>query len=255
MAVADPVLVNGWWVYLRNMTHPPWGSVHLNPTDYQIRNAYRLRAGLKAQGYDDTAIAGVIGNAQVESGITPGAIQNYSVLPNDGERIEDVPNSYMLQYYTPTAGGQGYGLGLLQWDRYSTTYQGHDLLTWENANGYDWYDGAGQLARLDFEFQHNAQYNFWRMNYGSAMTWAAYKDIEIQFPTYDAGEAANVWASCWEISSLDPTGRQRRRDNAAFWYQYFIDHPVDPWNKNRYWLFAQYAKERKGINVKRRILL
>ena len=250
MPVSAPVKINNYWVYLRAMTQPPYGSNHLNPSDYQIHNAYRMRKALRAQGYDDTAIAGVIGNAQVESGITPGAIQKPSALPNGALDISDVPNSYMLQYYTPTAGGQGYGLGLLQWDRYSSFYQGHDLLTWENANGYDWYDGAGQMARLDFEYQNNAQYNFWHMNYGS-FTWSDYKQIETTAPSWDAGEAANVWASCWEVSSLDPTRRLYRRENALFWYQYFIDNPVEP--GTRTWLFYLYNKERRGVYVRKRV--
>lgn len=252
MAVDPPVLVNDWWVYLRDMVHNPYGSSHLNPSTYQIHNAYRMRSFLQQQSYDDTAIAGVIGNAQVESGITTGAIENVSVLPNGAEHISDVPNSYMLQYYRKPQGVSGYGLGLLQWDRYSSTYQTQDLLGWTNANGYDWYDGDGQMARLDFEYQNNAQYHFWQMNYGS-LTWTDYKSIETTYPTYDAGEAANVWASCWEVSSLDPEGRQKRRDNAAFWYQYFIDHPVEPGLHKNIWLWYYYNKRRRGVYVRKRI--
>ena len=228
MAVDPPVLYNDWWVYLRDMVGGTYGSSHLNPSDYQIHNAYKMRELLYAQGYDDKAIAGVIGNAQVESGISPGAIQKVSALPNGAETLSDVPNSYMLQYYTPTAGGQGYGLGLLQWDRYSSQYGTQDLLGWEDRNGYVWYDGAGQLARLEFEFQNDSTYHFWRLNYGNNVTWQYYKQIGTNEPTWDAGEAANVWASCWELSSLDPTGRQYRRDNANFWYDYFEAHPHPP---------------------------
>jgi hypothetical protein len=211
MPVSPPVLYNGWWVYLRDMVGGQYGSSHLNPSQYQIHNAYRMRAELQMQGYDDKAIAGVIGNAQVESGITPGAIQKYSVLPNGANSIADVPNSYMLQYYTPTAGGQGYGLGLLQWDRYSAQFQCHDLLGWMDRNNYNWYDGSGQMGRLLFELNNDSTYHFWRMNYGSTVTWLYYTQIGTNEPTWDAGEAANIWASCWELSSLDPVGRQYRR--------------------------------------------
>lgn len=245
MAVDPPVLYNDWWVYLRAMVGGTYGSAHLHPSDYQIHNAYKMRDALHNQGYDPTAIAGVIGNAQVESGLTPGAIQKPSALPNGANSIADVPNSYMLQYYTPTAGGQGYGLGLLQWDRYSATYQTNDLLGWTDANQYAWYDGAGQMSRLSFEFQNDSTYHFWRLNYGNAVTWTYYKDIETNQPTWDAGEAANVWASCWELSSLDPTGRQYRRDNAMFWYNFFEAHPVEPghFNPKLLWML----KKRKEL--------
>lgn len=223
MAVDAPALYNDWWVYLRDSM----GSTHLNPNDEQIYNAYKMRAALQQQGYCDKAIAGVIGNAQVESSLTTGAIQKWSVLPNDGEVLSECDNAYMLQYYTPTAGGQGYGLGLLQWDRYSRTYQSHDLLGWCNANGYEWYDGNGQMARLAFEYDHNDQYGFWRLNYGAEITWDVYKNIETsQFSSYSAGECANVWRACWEVGG--DHSQQQRRDNAEFWYQYFIDHPDPP---------------------------
>lgn len=253
MAADPPVLIDDWWIYLRVM-NGSYGSTYLNPSDMQIHNAYMMRSALQAQGYDETSIAGVIGNAQVESGITPGAIQKVSALPNGANSVSDVPNSYMLQYYTPTAGGQGYGLGLLQWDRYSSVYQSQDLLGWTNANGYDWYSGAGQLARLDFEFQNDSSYHFWRLNYGSAVTWAAYKQIETNFPSYDAGEAANIWASCWELSSLDPTGRQHRRENALFWYQYFIDHPTEA-KPLPLWLLFKFRNERRGSYVRKRNII
>lgn len=225
MPVEAPVLYNNWWVYLRDSM----GSTWLNPNSKQIHNAYMMRTALQSQGYCDKAIAGVIGNAQVESSITTGAIQKVSVLPNGAEHLADVPNSYMLQYYNPPSGGAGYGLGILQWDRLSSMYQTNDLLGWCNANGYQWYDGAGQMARLAFEFANDSTYHFWRLNYGNNLTWAVYKDIETsQYSAYTAGDCADVWASCWELSSLDPTGRQHRKDNAEFWYQYFIDHPYQP---------------------------
>lgn len=247
MAVDPPVLYNGWWVYLRDMTSSPYGSNHLNPSNYQIHNAYKLRSALQAQGYCAKAIAGVIGNAQVESGITPGSIQKVSVLPNGAEHLSDVPNSYMLQYYNPPAGGEGYGLGILQWDRLSSTYQTNDLLGWTNANGFQWYDGNGQMARLAFEFANNATYNFWRMNYGT-LTWADYKDIETTRPNYDAAECASVWDSCWELSSGE--GRQYRKDNAAYWYQYFIDHPSPPLEP---WMLYNFIGKKVLKNGRRRI--
>lgn len=224
MAVQDPVLYNDYWTYLRDSM----GSTYLNPNSKQIHNAYKIRTALQAQGYCETAIAGIIGNAQVESSITTGAIENWSALPNNGENLNDVPNSYMLQYYTPPGGGQGWALGLFQWDRFSSQYQTNDLLGWCNANGYQWYDGNGQMARLDFEYNNDSLYHFWDLNYGASLTWAAFKDLENTFPTYDAADAADVWASCWEKSSLDPVGRQHRKDNGAYWYQYFTDHPYPP---------------------------
>lgn len=224
MALDPPVKYNGYWTYLRILD-----DAYGTHSQKQIENAYKFRSALQAQGYCEKAIAGIIGCGQVESGINPAAIQArfYNALPGSPASIADTPNSLMIQYYPGTAGGQGYGLGWLQWDRYGT-YQTNDLLGWANANGYNWYDGDAQMARLAFEFANDSTYHFWQNNYGDRLTWQAYKDIETTFPTYDAGEVANVWTSCWERSSQNPSGRQHRRDNAIWWYQYFLDNPEPP---------------------------
>lgn len=249
MAVSPPVLYNGWWVYLRDMITSPYGSVYLNPSEYQIHNAYNFRSALKAQGYCDKALCGIIGASQQESGLTTGAIQNYSALPNGGENIEDVPNSYMIQYYTQPADQRGWALGLVQWDGLGT-YGTHKLVGWCNANGFQWYDGNGQTARLNFEYNNDAQYHFWRNNYGDALTWSVFKNIETsQFSNYDAGECAAVWDACYERSS--GAGREIKRANALYWYQYFIDHPNPPIDIPKWLLFKfNRKKEIKHVRFK-----
>lgn len=248
MAVAAPVQIGGYWVYLRDMIRAPYGSSHLNPSTYQIQNAWQFRTELIHIGYCETAIAGIMGNAQVESGLTPGAIQKSSVLPNGAERVEDVPNSYMLRYYNPPSGGSGYGLGMLQWDRLSGTYNTNDLLGWTNANGYEWYEGIGQAARLDFEFNHDSTYHFWRMNWGS-LTWADFRDIETARPDYGPEDASDIWASCWELSSTSETGRRYRRENARYWYDLFSG-AIGPGAIKVLMLNNMTKRKRGGTNVR-----
>lgn len=247
MAVEAPVLYNGFWVYLRDSM----GSTHLNPNDKQIHNAYQMRTALLLQGYCDKALAGIIGCAQQESSLTTGAIEKWSALPNNGETLAGVPNSYMIQYYTQPTGQRGWALGLLQWDGLGT-YGTHKLVGWCNANNYEWYDGWGQMARLNFEFNNDSTYHFWANNYGSSLTWAVYKDIEnSQFSSYDAGECAAVWDACWERSSGE--GREIKRANALFWYQYFNDHPTPPPTPGTGippWLLFQFKKRKVMPNVR-----
>ena len=252
MAVDAPVLYNDWWVYLRDMVGGTYGEAYgNNPSTYQIHNAYKMRAALQAQGYCDKAIAGVIGNAQVESGITTGAIGAPGLLPNNGESLSDVPTTYMFQYYLSASSGLGHTVGLLQWDRSSNGR--NDLINFANNYNYVWYDGDVQMLRLQREFDTDSQYHFWALNYGNDLTWAVYKDIEnSQFSSYDVGECANVWASCWERSSLSPEGRQHRRDNAVRWYQYFIDHPTPPGSGLPSYLYGIIAKKRRILSRERK---
>ena len=235
MPVQAPELYNGWWVYLRDNM----GSTHLNPNDKQITNAYKMRSYLQAQGYCDKAIAGIIGCAQQEASLTTGAIQRTSVFPNGAETLAECTNATMEQYYTADAGYQ-WGLGLLQWDRKSSIAPlCHVIVSTAVRQNMLWYDGALQMYRLELEFQTDATYHFWRMNYGT-LTWADYKDIETTRPNYDAAECAAVWDSCWELSS--GTGRQYKKDNAAYWYQYFIDNPYPPMPV---WMMKKFRREHK----------
>lgn len=253
MAVEAPVLYNNWWVYLRDMVGGTYGVSYGGASDYQIHNAYQFRAGLQAIGYGPKAIAGVIGCAQVESGITTGAIGMPSLLPNNGERIEDVPTSYMYQYYLSASSGLGHTVGLLQWDRSSNGR--NDLINFCNTHNLVWYDGASQLYRLQREYDTDDTYHFWANNYGADLTWSVYKDIEnSQFSSYDAGECANVWTSCWERSSLDPDGRRHRRENGIFWYNYFNEHPTPPPGPGTGlppWMYLLFNRKKVIKNVKR----
>lgn len=253
MAVEAPVLYNGWWVYLRDMVGGTYGYAFGNVSQYQIDNAYKFKAGLEQIGYGPKAISAVIGNAQVESGITTGAIGAPSLLPNNGERISDVPTSYMYQYYLSASSGLGHTVGLLQWDRSSNGR--NDLINFCNTHNLVWYDGASQLYRLQREYDTDDTYHFWDDAYGSSLTWSVFKDIEhSQFSNYSPGECANVWASCWERSSLNPEGRQHRRDNAEFWYQYFIDHPTPPTPPGTGlppWMYFLFDRKKVLKNVKR----
>ena len=223
MAVDAPVLIGGWWVYLRyNM-----GSTHLNPNDKQINNAYRIRRALIAQGYTDLAIAGVIGCFQVESGLSPGALDTHlSQLPNNGEILSALTNTVMLgycDYANPSA--RGYGTGLAQWDRgvSSASPQGNVIASYAIRNNMEWYSGDLQMMRLEAEYQADllSPGTFWHYNWGS-FSWQDFKSLSTGTPS----NSADIWTSCFEVSSLDPTGRQNRRDNAEYWYQYFIDHPL-----------------------------
>lgn len=246
MAVEAPVLYNGYWTYLRDMVGGTYGYAYGNASPYQIQNAYKFRAGLQQIGYCEKAIAGVIGCAQVESGLTTGAIGAPQLLPNNGERLSDVPTSYMFQYYLSASSGLGHTVGFLQWDRHSNGR--NDLINFCNNYNLVWYNGDAQLFRLQREYDTDNQYHFWQLNYGNDLTWSVYKDIEnSQFSHYDAGECAIVWTSCYEMSSLDPAGRQHRRDNGLFWYQYFIDHPTPPGTGIPPYLYFQYSKRKRVL--------
>lgn len=227
MAVDDPVLYNGWWVYLRFM-----GSTYLNPTDKQIHNAYLIRSALKEQGYTDVSIAGIMGNWQVESGLTPGALDTHlSTLPDNGEHLASLTNEVMLRYCNyGDPSERGYGTGLAQWDRgvSSAFPQGNVIASFAIRNNMQWYDGDLQMMRLEAEYQADLADPglFWKYNWGQ-LSWQDYKNIPNgDSPIDQSWECADIWASCFEVSDADPENRRRRKANAGAWYLWFKEHPL-----------------------------
>ena len=219
MAVDAPVLYNDYWVYLRDSM----GSSYLNPSDKQIHNATKIYNALIAQGYNAQSACGILGNMQVESGISPGALQRHlSTLPNNGEHLADLPNSVMINYCSQN--DDGYGTGLIQWDGYTNTAPaGNIIVSFAERYGYIWYDGDCQLFRLQREFETDSTYHYWYSNNTNPpVTWAEYK----VYPGTPE-QCADIFRKCRERSSGDATGNAHRRENARYWYEYFVG-PVPP---------------------------
>lgn len=254
MAVQDPVLLNGWWVYLRDSM----GSTHLNPSTKQIHNAYRFRSQMKNYGWSDLAIAGMLGNIQHESGLTTGAVQKWSICPNNAESLSDVPNSWMINYYfNPSDHSErGYGIGLIQWDSYTVNANpnGPALVSYAIRNNQEWYNGDVQTSRLEYEWQHDRTggnvpvpatgqtYSWWTVHRWGGVDWtyAMFKNASGITPSL----AADIFRAGRERGGDESI--QIRRDNAEFWYQYFIDHPTN----FKPWLYM-FNKRKVTFNVKR----
>lgn len=258
MAVQDPVLLNGWWVYLRDSM----GSTHLNPSTKQIHNAYRFRSQMKNYGWSDLAIAGMLGNIQHESGLTTGAVQKWSICPNNAESLSDVPNSWMINNYFNSSdhSERGYGIGLIQWDSYTVnaTPNGPALVSYAIRNNQEWYNGDIQTSRLEYEWQHDTTggqipvpatgqtYSWWTVHRWGGVDWtyAMFKNASGITPSL----AADIFRAGRERGGDESI--QIRRDNAEYWYQYFIDHPVA---EPPAWLLFGMKNKRKVIkNVKYR---
>ena len=111
-------LINDWWI-----TTDTGGSMGTTDTSgittKQKHNAQKVYDYFSALGWSRSAIAGMLGNMQVESWLSPGLIQgtHRSSLPNSAANLTDVPNSVMINFY----GSSGYGVGLVQWDGYTST--------------------------------------------------------------------------------------------------------------------------------------
>ena len=233
-------LINDWWI-----TTDTGGSMGTTDTSgisaKQKHNAEKVYNYFSALGWSRSAIAGMLGNMQVESWISPGLIQgtHRSSLPNSAANLSDVPNSVMINFY----GSSGYGVGLVQWDGYtSTSPAGQKLVSFAMRYGLNWYDGDTQLYRIQREQETNIQWSAATVN-GTRWTWS-------NFPTNTETPetSAKIWRICYEVAAAGTDSR--RQANARYWYDYFDDSPTPPTPPVDDWIsgstFAQYALAYNG---------
>lgn len=224
MAVDSPVLYNGAWVYLRDHLGPNYGT----PNDRQKQNAALFYNLLRVFGYTHVAACGILGNMQTESGMSPGSLSGMtSELPNNGERLRDLTNSVMFDWH----GDGAHDTGLISWN--GTASDGGEVVA-STAIRYDlqWYDWELQLFRLELEYIYDPSgwggvngttYNFWYPVSGTAaITWENYKAY-----TGDVGTACDYFRMYRERSSGDEDGNRHRRENAAYWSDYFSGYSVN----------------------------
>lgn len=211
----NPELINDYW--LSTDTHLGTSNTS-GITDKQKTNATNIYNYFSALGWSLSAIAGMIGNMQHESFLSPAYIQatHRGSLPNSASSLSDVPNSVMLSFYD--ANSRGYGVGLVQWDGYTNTNPaGQKLVSFASRYNLNWYDGETQCFRIKREQETDIQ---WTANtlYGTRWTWNNY-------PTNDRTpeESAHIWRICYEVGG--DSSDQTRQENARYWYDYFSQGP------------------------------
>lgn len=216
-------LVNGWY-----MTTNQGGSMGTTNTsgitDKQKHNAQKVYDYFNALGWSLSAIAGMVGNMQLESWLSPALVEgtHRSQFPNSASDLSDVPNNIALEHYNHNNhSASGYGLGLVQWDGYtSTSPAGHKLVSFAIRYGLTWYDGDTQLYRIQREYETNIQWQPATID-GVRWTWSNYITNNVSPET-----SAKIWRVCYEVAASGTD--QTRQENARYWYNYFSSTPPTP---------------------------
>ena len=238
-------LINGWW-----MTTDSGGQMGTtntsNISEKQRQNAQKIHQYFKNLGWSESAIAGMIGNMQLESWLSPALIQgtNRWRLPNSAASLSDVPNEVMINFYKEYYGAtnRAFGVGIVQWDgKTDTSPAGQKLVSFAMRNGLNWYDGNTQMYRIQREKETNIQWTSYQIN-GIRWTWDNY-------PTNDQTPevSAHVWQACYESS--DPGTLETRQANARYWFDYFAGNPgFIPGD----WFYYLFSNRKRGLkNVRR----
>lgn len=162
-----------------------------------------------------TAVAGALGNMQVESHINPGACEWY----------RGVPSSSSLYY--------GGGLGLIQITDYRPYIKEHvhPILWCADYANENWWDGKFQCQMLTMAT--NSIWTACGEGVGALWGW-------MESPTYPSipfndyigytgtpDEAAEYWYYCMESHMTEQYELEARKSNALYWYDFLLDKDPD----------------------------
>lgn len=179
---------NGYWIA---------SDQYLNQ-QHRNENAKLIWAYLTGLGWSETAVAGILGNMDVESTMNPALIEGrgYHTLPN---------NNTVLAITTST------GVGLVQWTGTTTTPPvGQKLASFAIRYNKNWYDGELQCFRLEKECDEDIQFDHGTVD-GVSYDWQAYISS-----TESPEQLAKVWQLLYERGGSDT---QTRQEKARYYYR------------------------------------
>lgn len=179
-------------------------------------NARYIYQYLSNEGWTLNAIAGILGNMQVESKMSPWSWQGTI----EGSIIND-DETHTLNM--SVLAGKSPGYGLVQWTPYSK------YTDWCTDNNLNYWDIDSQLYRICWEVTHNEQ---WIVNSAKGYN-ITFKEFITS--TKDAYWLAGAFAFCYERpgSSTGTEEQQNnlkieRGNNATYWYDYLSNFNFEP---------------------------
>lgn len=179
---------NGYWIA---------SDQYLNQ-QHRNENAKLIWAYLTGLGWTETAVAGILGNMDVESSMNPALIEGrgYHTLPN---------NNTVLAITTQT------GVGLVQWTGTTNTPPaGQKLASFAIRYNKNWYDGELQCFRLERECDKDLQFDHGTVD-GVSYDWQVYISS-----TETPEQLAKVWQTLYERGGSDTQTRQQK---ARYYYR------------------------------------
>ena len=198
-------LYNDWYV------SPTWSDVGPSTgssSAKQKHNATKIYNWASNLMWSLNAIAAVLGNMQVESGLDPACS-----YPRIGTTMETIDNDHALNH-------PNNAYGLVQWKGQSSAAPiTNQLVSYAIRYNTQWYDGNIQLQRLEWEYNSNVKFHPQTVD-GIYWTFASFS-TSVQSPE----TLAKVWMVCYEGTYSVLSNRQ---NNARMWYDYFDDNPPEP---------------------------
>ena len=203
------IYYNNWYINV--------GYMQLT-ADEKHHNGMRLAQKLYNFGWTENCIAGILGNVDPESSLSPGAIESspWTDLPTNAEVLASNFNR---------------GMGFVQW-----TPGRINLVQWAEDNNLVWYDGTTQVKRLKWESQND---------YYDLFSWYTKTGM-------DPADSAELFLHAYERpgSHEDPSVIAIRRQMGVYWYGEIHGKLI---NTAKRFMMSKANRERKEL--KRRCLI
>lgn len=183
----DAEVYNGYWI----STDTYLTQQHRN------ENARLISDYLTNLGWTPNAIAGILGNMDVESSVNPALIEGrgYHSLINNNTCL-NLPSTI--------------GVGLVQWTGDTTTTPaGQKLASFAIRYNKNWYDGELQCFRLQREYEEDLQFDHGTVD-GVSWDWETFVTS-----TESPEQLAKVWQLLYERGGSDTQTRQQK---ARYYY-------------------------------------
>lgn len=208
-------LYNGYWI----STDTYLSQAHRDS------NAELVYQYLRRLGWTREAIAGILGNMDVESTMNPALIE--------GRNVHTLINNNTCLNI-----GGSTGVGLVQWTGTTTTAPaGQKLASFAIRYNQNWYDGDLQCFRLEREYDTDIQFNHGTVD-GQQWDWQTYVTS-----TDTPEQLAKVWQLLYENGGSDTVTRQVK---ARYYYNKVGQNlPV--------WLYFIMNRKRKEIRICRQM--
>lgn len=185
---------------------PVTGAVNRYLTREEMhQNAKYIWWYLSQRGWTANAVAGMLGNMEVESSINPYIWQNLDEGNFEG------------------------GFGLVQWTPATK------LTNWCSNNNLVYYEMDSQLLRIIWEQENeNGQFSSYGTEYDMTFT-------EFKNSTLTPYELGLIFLACYEkpANPNQPT----RGENAEYWYEYITSIEFEPTKKKKkmpLWMYLRY---------------
>lgn len=203
-------LLHDWYVSAKSSD---LGVTAGGASDKQKHNAEKVYEVFHDLGWTDNAIAGLVGNMQIESWLNPADVYPKSAFPNGGATLADLSNQYALNIKTPA-------YGLVQWKGLGSTEPiANQLVSYAYRHGSEWYEGQIQMDRLTWEYQSNSK---WKVREEQTSAHHTMTFREYANSTESPETLAYYWMLHYEATYSKVPEREA---NANYWYEYFTSGP------------------------------